>query len=494
MAAVSLSVTPTTRTHLVLRSLASASAASLLGLAGLLGPVTGTLSDTVDTVTSTVVDDGVLDDGRALVHVADEADIDAVADRAAAQGLTVTSRYEAIGVFHAAGSASDLNALADDGEVVRLEEDAPIEILTDTSHDATRGNELLAGEVGDLGVVDGSGVGVAVVDTGVDGSHPDLDGQVGENVKVLPGGVAIPFSDTDLLSLGGHGTHVAGTVAGTGAASDGTYHGAATGATIHGVSGGTLISMHSALDALEWVLDNHDQVEPAIGVVNNSWGSSGTHDPGSATTQMVNAIVDAGVTVVFAAGNSGGDGSSAQTSPECTNPYPGVICVAAYDDQGEGTRDGDTAGFSSRGASDDPSTWPDLAAPGADIVAACPAYLPVCLTGVGMIDPADSLLYASLSGTSMAAPHIAGIAAQVLQVAPDLTPAEVEDVLVSTATSYGDPGYAEGAGLVDAVAAVEQVAGGSSDGGSDGGDGEVDEEPDRGQARAAEARERAGRS
>lgn len=440
----------------MLRSLASVSAASALGLAGLLGPAVGGLTDTVDAVTSTVVDAGVLADGRALVHVADHADLDVVADRAAAAGLHVTSRYDAIDVFHAAGSAAALNALADDGDVVRLEQDAPIEILTDTSHDATRGAQLVAGDVDDLGVVDGAGVGVAVVDTGVDGLHPDLADRVGENVKVLPGGVSIPFPDTDLASLGGHGTHVAGIVAGTGAASDGTFSGAAPGATIHGVSGGTLISMHSALDALDWVLDHHDAVDPAIRVVNNSWGSTGEHDPDSATTRLVDELVDAGVLVVFAAGNSGGDGESLQTSPECTNPNPGVVCVAAYDDLGEGTRAGTTAGFSSRGIADDEATWPDLAAPGADIVAACRPTLPVCLTGAAFVS--DPLHYASLSGTSMAAPHIAGIAAQLLQVDPDLSPEAVADALVATATDYGDPGFAQGAGLVDAVAAARLVA------------------------------------
>jgi serine protease AprX len=453
----------------VLRSLASVSAASMMGLAGLLGPVLGGLSP-VDAVTSTIVDPGALADGRALIHVADDADLDAVADRADARGLHVTSRYDQIGVFHAAGDASALNALADDPDVTWLEHDAPIELLTDTSHDATRGAELLSGEH-ELGVVDGVGVGVAVVDTGVDGLHPDLVDNMGENVKVLPGGAAIPFPDTDLASLGGHGTHVAGIVAGTGAASDGTFHGAATRATIHGVSGGTLISMHSALDALDWVLDNHDQVEPAIRVVNNSWGSSGDHNPDSATTRLVNELVDAGLVVVFAAGNSGGDGSGTRTSPECTNPNPGVICVAAYDDLGEGTRDGRTAGFSSRGDADDEATWPDLAAPGANIVAACRPYLPVCATGAAFAS--DPLHYAELSGTSMAAPHIAGIASQLLQLDGELSPAEVRQVLVDTATDYGDAGYEQGAGLVDAVAAAERVAGSGSDAGASDGDGDT---------------------
>lgn len=430
------------------RVLLTASSTVVLGIGGLFGPALVGLTDTLDV--GAVVDAPVLADGRALVHVDDDADLDGVADAAADAGLVVTSRYEAIGVFHAAGASDALERLAEHPEVVRLEHDRPIELFTDTSHTATRSVELLDGEVGDLGVVDGADVGVAVVDTGVDGSHPDLVDRIGENVKVLPGGSTVAHSDTDLISLGGHGTHVAGTVAGTGAASEGRFHGAATGATIHGVSGGTLISMHSALDALDWVLDNHEAVTPAIRVVNNSWGSAGEHDPDSATARMVGELVDAGVLVVFAAGNTGGDGSSAETSPECTDPTPGVVCVAATDDLGTGSREGPTADFSSRGDASRDETWPDLAAPGASITAACHPLLPVCLTG----PDEDPLHYAVLSGTSMAAPHVAGIAAQVLQVAPDLSPAELEELLVSTAESDGAAGHEQGAGLVDAVAAV----------------------------------------
>jgi serine protease AprX len=448
--------------------LLTTSTTAMLSIASLLGPLVPGIGDSLGSVASAVIDDAVLAEGRALVHVADDADLDEVAEAATGTGLVVTSRYHAIGVLHAAGTARDLEQLAAHPDVAWLERDHPIEVFTDSSHTATRGVELLDGEVEDLGIVDGEDIGVAVVDSGVDASHPDLTDRVGENVKVLPGGVAVPFSDTDLLSLSGHGTHVAGIVAGTGIASDGRYHGAATGATIHGVSGGTLVSMHSALDALDWVLANHDAVEPAIRVVNNSWGSSGEHNPDSATSQLVGELVDAGILVVFAAGNSGGDGNSLQTSPECTNPTPGVVCVAAYDDLGSGTRDGATAGFSSRGAADRPETWPDLAAPGASITATCRPVLPLCLTGPSLSE--DLLYYATLSGTSMAAPHVAGIAAQVLQVAPDLSPAELEAVLVDTAHDYGDEGHAQGAGLVDAVAAVLAVADAGAEGGDDGED------------------------
>jgi serine protease AprX len=433
----------------------------VLGVAALIVPLLGGLGGTVDRITgdlAAVVDAGVLADGRALVHVADGADLDAVAADLTAAGATVRSRYEAIDVIAVGGSARVLEAVADLDAVERLERDAPIELLMDTSHTATRGAELLDGSVTvDGEVIDGEGIGVAVVDSGVDEIHPDLAGQVGENVKVLPGGLAVPLPVTDTASLGGHGTHVAGTVNGTGAASGGSYHGAAPGATVHSVSAGAFISVAFALDGLEWVLDNHAAVSPAIRVVNNSWGSSGEHDPDGATTRMVDALVAEGLTVVFAAGNSGGDGGDVRTSPECTNPTPGVICVAAADDLGEGTRDGGVAGFSSRGQADRPATHPDLSAPGADIVSPCSLQLPICLTGA--LGSPDPLHYATLSGTSMAAPHVAGIAAQVLQVAPHLTPAEVESVLVETAYDRGLPAFEDGAGHVDAVAAVRHAAG-----------------------------------
>ncbi len=429
--------------------------AALLGplLGGLAGGLTGVVTDTV----GAVVDAGVLQDGRALVHVAEDADLDTVTDALGTIGAQVRSVYEVIDVVAVAAPADVLDQVGALDGVARLERDAPIEPFLETSHTATRGAELLDGAVTIGGqVVDGSGVGVAVVDSGVDQIHPDLTGQVGENVKVLPGGLAIPLPITDTASLGGHGTHVAGTIVGTGAASGGTYRGAAPGATAHGVSAGALISLAFALDGLEWVLDNHDQVTPEIRVVNNSWGSSGEHDPNGATTLMVDALVEAGVTVVFAAGNAGGDGSALATSPECTNPTPGVICVAAADDLGQGTRDGGVADFSSRGVDGRPQTYPDLSAPGADIVAPCALTLPICLTGA--LGSSDPINYAAMSGTSMAAPHVAGIAAQVLQVAPDLTPAEVEAVLVSTAHDRGLPAFADGAGHVDAVAAVQAAA------------------------------------
>lgn len=419
------------------------------------------------------VDHAVLDtDGTAsaLLHLADDTDVTTLRLAATSHGVALGSAFEAIDVVHATGPVSGLEALAGTGLVTWVEHDAAVTTFTETSHDATRGQEVLDGAVTlpDGTIIDGSGVGVAVVDSGIDDSHGDLAPNVVSNVKAIPlvgGGVELPL--TDVISLGGHGTHVAGIVAGTGAASDGEVHGAAPGASLYGVSAGTLISVHSGLEALEWVLDNHDQVSPAIRVVNNSWGSTGdgTANPGSALGQMIDALVADGVTVVWAAGNSGGDGSAATTSPTCAQQTPGNICVAAYDDADAGIRDGAIADFSSRGTDGDVSTYPDIAAPGANILATCRPYLPICATGLQ-----TDLNYGTLSGTSMAAPHIAGIAAQLLQVDPTLTPAEVEDVLEDTARRIqegpvlSDPAnpttgtsFDAGHGLVDVRAAVEAL-------------------------------------
>ncbi len=470
---------------------------SIVGVVGLLGSLLGGATGTVTDLADALIDDGVLAEGRALVHVDEDASLGTVAGALADAGVTVRSTYEAIDVVAVAGTPDALERAAGVADVVRLERDAEIELLTATSHTATRGAELLDGDVLiDGQLIDGSGIGVAVLDTGADETHPDLADRIGENVKVLPGGAAIPFPLSDTLSLGGHGTHVTGTVVGDGSMSDGTYRGAAPGATVHSVSGGQLISMAFALDGLTWILDNHDQVAPAIKVVNNSWGSSGEHDPDGAVSRAVNALVAEGVTVVFAAGNSGGDGSSVQTSPECTNPTPGVICVAAADDLGEGARDGGLASFSSRGEDGRPETYPDLSAPGADIVATCSPQLPICLTG-SLASP-DPLFYASLSGTSMAAPHVAGIAAQVLQVDGDLGPAEVEAILVDTAEDRGLPAFADGAGLVDAVAAAQAASGSGSNGAGNGdgngdGNGEVTE-PEGGDEQRGRSAQAPGRN
>lgn len=427
--------------------------------------------------------------GGVLVHVQPDSWSDGL--RAArALGVRVGTTYPMIDVFVAYGAPQVLQDLVRSPHVDYLEPNSRLEWMMDTSHVATRGKTLIDGKVSIPGApkkVDGSGVGVAVVDTGVDGTHPDLVANMVSNVRFVctnPGVVmgslrecggpktAVELDDTDTPGAGGHGTHVAGTVAGTGEASSGLYRGAAPGASLYGVGIGTVLLVENALDGLRWVLDNHDQVSPRIRVVNNSWG--GGHfkpeDPTvSAGTKLVDLLVKEGVTVVFAAGNGGGDGQAARTSGQCVNQTPGVVCVGNYDDANSGTRDGTIATSSSKGAKADPQTWPDVSAPGTNIISTCRVYLPVCAVFGGSTS-AES--YGSMTGTSMASPHVAGIIAQLLQVNPHLRPAQVEDILEDTAYEFKTAGsyvrdpankgglssFDKGHGLVDVIAAVRKAA------------------------------------
>ena len=130
-----------------------------------------------------------------------------------------------------------------------------------------------------------------------------------------------------------------------------------------------------------------------------------------------------------------------------------------------GTRDGTVSDFSSRGKAGDQSTYPDISAPGEDITSSCRIYLPICSTG---LDPKENGDYNTISGTSMATPHISGIVAQLFQANPAATPAQVEAAIESTAYKYtngapyeagtnGTTSFDKGHGLVDVVAAAGSI-------------------------------------
>jgi len=196
----------------------------------------------------------------------------------------------------------------------------------------------------------------------------------------------------------------------------------------------------------------------------------GHFDPESFVNKLVTHLVaDRGITVVFSAGNDdvpdevGPSPVPGGTNTLGHNPAPGVVMVANYDDGNTGTRDGSVHPSRQVGDPDDPSTWPDVAAPGTQITAACRLGHPICIP-----DEPDPRTYARMSGTSMAAPHVAGVAALLLQARPTLTPADVEDLLEDTAhrfaagAAYGpDPtnpdtpaAHDKGHGLVQARPAV----------------------------------------
>ena len=432
-----------------------------------------------------------------LVH---GTDIAAARTAVADTGMRTVTEFRRIGVVVASGTADQIDAARTEPGVTYLEGNAPIRFFDQTSNIATRGQEAEQTLTGADGhPLDGSGVSVAVIDSGVDPTHPFLQNSDGTSAVVASLKsvcldesntstscvVPVPTSvDTDTISVGGHGTHVNGIVAGRPTTlTDGTkLQGAAPGASLVDISTGATLLIVGADSALNWVLENHAHpcganvpasTCPPIKVTNNSYGPSGggTFDPNSATVQLQRALAGDGVVTVWAAGNDGGDGSTSMTNPPGQDPTGGIISVASYFDQNTGTRNGTVSSYSSRGAKADPSTWPDISAPGEDITSSCRPYLPICSTGLAPQNgpgPLDIGTFNTISGTSMAAPHIAGIVAQLFQANPSATPAQIESALKSGAYHYTDgapyttvnglqTSYDKGAGLVDVVAAVGKL-------------------------------------
>ncbi|HYH35519.1 MAG TPA: S8 family serine peptidase [Nocardioides sp.] len=413
----------------------------------------------------------------------------AAAERAVARtGMRRTMSFDRIGVVVARGTAAQIAAARVQPGITYLEGNQPIEFSQYTSHEATRGAEAMQTLTGADGTaLTGTGVSVAVIDSGVDPNHPFLTEEDGTSAVVSNHKtVCDPFEafcevvevptnvDTDTLSLGGHGTHVAGIVAGrpTQLSDGSTLHGAAPGAKLVSLSTGAALVIIGADAALNWVLENHEapcgagvpaSECPPIKVTNNSYGPSGggEFDPESATVKLQRALAAEGVATVWAAGNDGGDGSTSLTNPPGQDPTGGILSVASYNDLETGTRDGEVSEFSSRGEAGDPSTYPDVSAPGDTITSSCRIYLPICSTGLAPVEGGD---YNTISGTSMAAPHIAGIVAQLFQKSPTATPAQVEDAIKQTAYKYtfgapysGGTSYDKGYGLVDTVAAANAL-------------------------------------
>jgi serine protease AprX len=380
----------------------------------------------------------------------------------AAHGLDITGAYESVGVVFAQGDVRGFSGLLEDPRIVRLEANRTLRFFGDTAGWATRArvaqSTVSGGPYRTPGgaVLDGTGVGVAVVDSGIDARHPDLESRVARNFEVVcaaprvltvqPEMCPAPYQvveaeHTDLA--GGHGTHVAGIVAGDGTASNGTYKGIAPGATLFGFGTGETITVLSATETYDYILRNFESFTPRIRVINNSWGggAGGAFAAGSVLSGLIRQLVDRGVTVVFAAGNAGGNGSADQTSPESKNPTPGVISVANYNDANTGTRAGSLNSGSSRGRTGQHNTYPDISAPGTSITSTCSKTMAVCAVGPtsSNAEPPTTVWqphYDNLSGTSMAAPHVAGTAALLYQAVPGITPAQVEDMMQDTALKF----------------------------------------------------------
>ncbi len=290
----------------------------------------------------------------------------------------------------------------------------------------------------------GSGTTIAVVDSGVFGSD-DLSGRIVASINTNP-------DYHEAVDMYGHGTFVANIAAGDGSASGGAYAGIAPQANVVNVrvsddEGGA--TEHDVVAGLQWINDNRSTYN--IKVVNMSLNSAVMLSPSESPMDAAAEILwFNGVTVVVAAGNNG----TADIFPPANDPF--VITVGASDDNGTiSPADDSVATFSAWGTTAQGINKPDIVAPGRNMV----SYLPdnENLTA-SREHPANRVNanYFRMSGTSMAAPVVAGAVALLLQDEPNLTPDQVKYRLTNTAnTSWaGYNSLHAGSGLLDVYAAV----------------------------------------
>ncbi len=381
------------------------------------------------------------------------------------RGGAVKALHSSIRGYSASVPASQLDDFANDPEIEHISYDSPVRAHLDVAYKAINADVAAINSGG----VDGSGVGIALIDTGVV-AHDDLL-RNGVPNQVLE--VEIVGHEPGLADYYGHGTHVAGILNGNGYDSTGgsyyrTFRGVAPGARLISVralypdGSGTTSDVLSALD---WVTKFRTLYN--IRVVNLSLGhpiyESYATDP---LCRAVRAANDAGIVVVVAAGNEGNFGTGFGTIDSPANE-PSVITVGAMDDKNSvSTSDDVLAPYSSKGPTlIDHIVKPDLVAPGTHIVSlrAAGSYLDtnyhawtLSLSQYknGNGNSSDGAYY-DLSGTSMAAPMVAGTAALMIQKYPTLSPATVKARLMASAVKDTALVFETGAGYLDVNAALQ---------------------------------------
>lgn len=268
---------------------------------------------------------------------------------------------------------------------------------------------------------------IAVIDSGIDYTHPDLGGCFGSGCKVL-GGYDFINLDPDPMDDFGHGTHVAGIISANG--------------TLMGVAPDSLLLAYKVIDdkGSGFASDVISAIEQAVlahaDVINISLGGPG--NPDDPLSQSVDLATQMGTVVVVSAGNRG--------SGYATIDSPGLAATAIT--VGASSKSDTITTFSSRGpvANIQMTVKPDLIAPGLSIKSTVPAS--------GALG--SSSLYRSLSGTSMAAPHVAGAAALLRQYRPSWSPNLVKSALMNLAVDKGYNHFIQGSGRLD-ISQLDQI-------------------------------------
>jgi serine protease AprX len=359
-------------------------------------------------------------------------------------------------------NSAELNDLAADSAIDHLSGDPLVRVGMSISNQSTAADQVRAGVAGGLlgigaipGVI-GQGIGVAIVDSGIS-PHAALVGKVVANVSLIA-------DDPSVGDAFGHGTHVAGIIAGsaTPAASVTPLYtgGLAPGVQLVNVRvlGAQGVGRTSDVIAgIQWVIANRARYN--IRIINLSLGhpvmEPAATDP---LCEVVQQAVQAGIVVVAAAGNDGvtADGRMILGGINSPGNSPWAITVGSLNTWGTVKRSDDTlTGYSSRGpARYDGTVKPDMAAPGNKIVSleAAGAYIPSTYSSLHRAGSGTNA-YMQLSGTSMAAPMVSGGTALLLQGTPGMTPAQVKMALQSGATYMPDAGLmGAGAGSVNFMA------------------------------------------
>ena len=420
--------------------------------------------------------------------------------------LSVVDVIESVnGVLLGQINASLAGVLAELNDVVMVERYGDVVFYGDIQTPAVKARNSTFYPMGawDLGFT-GKDVNIAMVDTGVDNEHPGL------NEKFIAGYDAVCYVHTDPLCTAGgarqtdgtydpddgnqHGTACMGMAAASGVDASGAqteFYGSAPDADLVDVRIGTDLGAgpfenyvieqefyESAMNGLQWIIDNKDtawqgadEANYGIDIISLSWGIT-SHEGGGSDgedmhSRILNEAMEAGVVVSAAAGNDGpdNDGLSGMGSSSLS------ITVGATDDKNTIDRSDDTvASYSSRGERRDNGDGnplnelkPEVSAPGTNIVQA-----EGCVTSGGCINLAggsaeDNGYTGRGSGTSYAAPAVSGILAMMIEANPDLTTAEMKEILKLTAERRGEPSNAAvdpfwnrdfGWGMVDAYKAV----------------------------------------
>jgi serine protease AprX len=384
---------------------------------------------------------------------------------AALGGVDLTRWLPIVRGFAATVTASQVRALAAQPAVAQVELNRGVHAYNDSAQlsfgvaKARNDDAALDGNIGNPATYEPGDVVVAVIDSGIDAAHLELDdGKVIAFANCL--NQPNPMNCTTLAAFddNGHGTHVAGTIAGDGEAASGRFRGVAPGAALVGVKvldANGQGNFDGVIAGINWAVQNAST--HGIEVLNLSLGADGCFNADEGlVSQAVNQAVVAGLRVFVAAGNAGPD--------LCTVGAPGVatsvVTVGAMADMGTRIdppnrwRPGfGLAPFSSRGPTFDGVIKPDVVGPGVDITSAAAG------TGNGFV---------AEQGTSMATPFVAGVAALMLDHDPTLTPAEIKSALVSTAVDWGNGGIDQlpgtngpdvdyGSGRLDAYAALMAV-------------------------------------